>query len=81
MVNNMIVNCVLTKNIKQIENIDNIIVYGIQCFSNTDFNTEYLKINDISLNPLYVYNLVEKINVGQLCYVHIMDVVYDYITT
>lgn len=76
----MIVNCVLVKNEKEIEDYGKAVVFGIQCFNLFNPSEKNLLIKDISSDPYIVYNLAQKINLGQASDVHIIDIIENFIS-
>lgn len=75
----MIVNCILVKSEKVIEDLGEIVSFGLSCYNVLNPSELSLIINDISSDPNFVYELTKKINFGQTSDMHIMDIVYDYI--
>ena len=76
----MIVNCILVKNQKEIEDYGEIAVFGIQCYDFFDPSEKSILIKDISSDPYLVYYLSQKINLGQASDVHIFDIVENCIS-
>lgn len=77
----MFINCYLIKNTMLIEDIGETTVFGVACNYLYNLSVNNIVIKDISVNPKYVFNLVNLINSSQVSSVHIYDVVYDYLVS
>lgn len=76
----MIVNCILVKSQKEIEDYGKVAVFGIQCYNLLNPSENSLLVQDISVNPYIVYDLADKINLGQASEVHIIDIIENFIS-